>query len=176
LLIIAAILAGRGSISFTALFLSAWAGAVTGNFIGYLFGRKLGRTILLRYGGKIGLTAERLRKVEKTFAQYGAVTIVFARFFIVLRQLNGVVAGMLAMDWRPFLLFNAVGGALWVLAWTVLGFYVGVHGADIAAFLHKLGVLDVAVAVVVVIAIAIWTYKRRIWGNRNANEMEDRDR
>ena len=175
LLITAAILAGRGSISFTAMFFSAWTGAVTGNFIGYLFGIKLGHTLLLRYGRKIGLTVERLRQVEATFAQYGAVTVVFARFFIVLRQLNGVVAGMLEMDWRQFLLFNALGGALWVLAWSVFGFYVGVHGADIAVLLHKLGILDVAVVTVVVIAIAIWTYKRRIRSIRKANEMKDWD-
>jgi membrane protein DedA with SNARE-associated domain len=162
LLITTAILAGRGSISFMSLYFSALVGAVTGNFIGYVVGRKLGYSLLLRYGGKIGLTAERMQKVEKAFAQYGAVTIVFARFFIVLRQLNGVVAGTLAMDWRQFLLLNLLGSALWVLVWTVFGFYVGVHGADIAVFLHKLGILEVAVAVAVAIGIAIWAYKRRI--------------
>ena len=51
------------------------------------------------------------------------MTVVFARFVNVLRQLNGVVAGTVRMDWRRFLAFNALGGTLWVLAWTVAGFH-----------------------------------------------------
>jgi membrane protein DedA with SNARE-associated domain len=91
----------------------AWAGAVIGDNIGYVIGRTFGRAVVLRFGGRIGITADRLRKVEDVFARYGPVTVGFARFFPILRQLNGVVAGTLAMEWRRFLLFNALGGALW---------------------------------------------------------------
>ena len=66
-------------------------------------GRSVGRTVLLRYGQKIGLNDERLRKIEAVFARYGPLTVGFARFFSVLRQLNGVVAGTLKMDWWQFL-------------------------------------------------------------------------
>lgn len=44
LLIVASILASRGDISYVALVLSAWAGSVVGDSIGYLIGRKFGRT------------------------------------------------------------------------------------------------------------------------------------
>jgi membrane protein DedA with SNARE-associated domain len=74
LLIVAAILAGRGDISFSGLFFAAWAGAVIGDNIGYVIGRMLGRNLLRRYGRKIGLTAERLNKVEVAFAYYGPLT------------------------------------------------------------------------------------------------------
>jgi membrane protein DedA with SNARE-associated domain len=40
-----------------------------------------------------------------------------ARFVVVLRQLNGVVAGSVAMPWPRFLLANALGAALWTTAW-----------------------------------------------------------
>ena len=46
--------------------------------------------------------------------RYGAVTVIFARFVNVLRQLNGVVAGTLGMHWLKFLAYNAIGAALWV--------------------------------------------------------------
>ena len=42
------------------------------------------------------------------------------------------------MDWRRFLIFNALGGALWVSLWTVAGFYLGKHGSDIRAVAHDL--------------------------------------
>jgi membrane protein DedA with SNARE-associated domain len=68
LLVVAAILASRGEISFPSLFFSAWAGAVLGDNVGYLAGRMLGHKIIWRYGAKIGLNAERLQKVEAAFA------------------------------------------------------------------------------------------------------------
>ena len=163
LLISAAVLAGRGSISFSTLVFSAWAGAATGNVIGYLLGRHLGRSLLLRYGHNIGITAERLLRVENAFARYGAVTVVVARFFIVLRQLNGIVAGTLEMDWRRFLVFNALGSAIWVLAWTLFSFYVGLHTADIFSLLHKLGLLNIVVAVIASTVIVGCAYKIWIW-------------
>jgi membrane protein DedA with SNARE-associated domain len=163
LLIVAAILAGRGDISFPGLVVSAWAGSVIGDNIGYLIGRMLGHRLVYRYGAKIGLTAERLRRVEAVFARYGPVTVAFARFFSVLRQLNGVVAGTVQMDWRRFIAFNALGAALWVLAWTMAGFYLSRHGARIDELLHKLGYLGGAFAAVALILILAYLFGRRLF-------------
>jgi membrane protein DedA with SNARE-associated domain len=138
LLILASVLAGRGELSLPLLMLSAWAGAVLGDNIGYVIGKRLGRAMILRYGGKIGINADRLNRVEAVFGQYGPFTVAFARFVNILRQLNGVVAGMLKMDWRRFLVFNALGGALWVSAWTLTGFYLGAHVSDIRVIAHDL--------------------------------------
>lgn len=138
LLILASVLAGRGELSLPLLMLSAWAGAVLGDNIGYVIGRRLGRGIVLRYGAKIGITAGRLNQVEAFFARYGPLTVAFARFVNVLRQLNGVVAGLLKMDWKRFLIFNALGGALWVSVWTSAGFYLGTHVSNIKQVAHVL--------------------------------------
>src|SRR5271163_1029248 len=67
LLVIASVLAGRGDLSFPGLLVSAWAGSVIGDNIGYLIGRMLGHRLVYRYGAKVGLTAERLRRVEGVF-------------------------------------------------------------------------------------------------------------
>jgi membrane protein DedA with SNARE-associated domain len=163
LLVIAAILAERGDISFPGLLVAAWAGSVIGDNIGYLIGRMLGRRLILRYGAKIGLTTERLRRVEAVFARYGPVTVAFARFFNVLRQLNGVVAGIVQMEWRRFMAFNALGGALWVLAWTMAGFYLGRHGARIDVLLHKLGYLGAGFAAIALLLILTYFCGRRVF-------------
>jgi len=165
-LISAAVLSGRGNISFITLVFSAWAGAVLGNAIGYLVGRTVGHPLLLRYGRKIGITTERLNKVEAAFARYGGATVMFGRFFVVLRQLTGIVAGMLEMHWGWFLVFNMLGGAFWVLAWTLFGFYVGLHTADIGLVLHKLGLLNIIVATIAVITVVVCVYKIRTRGSR----------
>ena len=163
LLVVAAVLAGRGEISLPGLIFSAWVGAVIGDNIGYLGGRMLGHRLVWRYGGKVGLTAERLNKIETTFARYGPVTVVFARFVNVLRQLNGVIAGTMQMEWWRFLTFNALGGALWVLAWVAAGFYLGSHGADIAVLVHKSGILGMFAFVVALIAGVGYFICRRLF-------------
>jgi membrane protein DedA with SNARE-associated domain len=161
LLIVASVLAARGEISFPSMLFCAWVGGVVGDNIGYLIGRKLGRTVLLRYGEKIGLTAERMDKVETVFARYGPLTVAFARFANVLRQLNGIVAGTLKMDWWRFLLFNALGCALWVLTWGLAGFYLGAHVSSITAFARYLGLAAAVAVAVAAIAVAVRMFRQR---------------
>ncbi|MGH6842443.1 MAG: DedA family protein [Methylocella sp.] len=138
LLIFASVLAGRGELSLLPLMVGAWAGAVLGDNLGYLIGLRLGRAIVLRYGAKIGINAARLNRVEAFFSRYGPATVAFARFVNVLRQLNGVVAGMLKMEWKRFLFFNALGGALWVSVWTLAGYYLGGHVFGLKVIGHDL--------------------------------------
>ena len=102
LLIFASVLVGRGEMSLPALLIFAWAGSVLGDNIGYAIGRTVGRATISRYGAKIGLNEARFKAVEDVFLRYGSTTVVFARFFSVLRQLNGIMAGTLGMNWRRF--------------------------------------------------------------------------
>ena len=97
LLIFGSVLAQRGEISLPALLIFAWAGSVLGDNVGYLVGKTIGRATITRYGGKIGLTDARMSAVEEMFSRYGPATVLFARFFAVLRQLNGIVAGTLGI-------------------------------------------------------------------------------
>ena len=105
--------------------LLAWLGAVVGDNIGYYIGKTGGHHLLIRYGSRIGITHDRLKKVEEFFDRHGDVVIIFARFVVLLRQFNGIVAGTLEMNWARFLLFNAIGAALWVGFWGLLAYWLG---------------------------------------------------
>jgi membrane protein DedA with SNARE-associated domain len=159
-LVFASVLAGRGELSLLPLILSAWAGAVLGDNIGYLIGRRLGRAIILRFGAKIGINADRLNRVEAFFRRYGPVTVAFARFVNVLRQLNGVVAGLLKMEWKRFLFFNALGGALWVSLWTLTGFYLGEHVSDIKVIARDLERAGAILGIGVLLAALVYGLRR----------------
>jgi membrane protein DedA with SNARE-associated domain len=160
LLIFGSVMAEHGDMSFPLLLLFAWIGGVVGDNIGYLIGKRLGRAVLLRYGEKIGFTPKRLSQVETVFARYGTFTVAFARFFNVLRQLNGVVAGTLRMDWWRFLLFNALGCALWVLTWGLTGFYLGEHVSNITKFARSFGLLGAIIVAVLVTGAIIYAFRR----------------
>ena len=162
LLIFASVLAGRGEMSLPALLISAWVGSVIGDNLGFLIGRKLGRKTVLRYGAKVGLTNERFSKIENKYVRYGSATVLFARFFSILRQLNGIVAGMLGMSWWRFVLFDAVGAALWVTVWVFLPAYFSEHLAFIVTLAHhKIVVVSFLIAVGLILAVAFFIQRMR---------------
>lgn len=148
LLIFASALAARGELSFSTLFLGAWIGGTVGDNVGFFVGRHFGRGLALQYGSRIGLTADRLAKVEAIFKQYGALAVTFARFFAFVRQLSGFTAGTLDMKWYRFVLFDAVGVGLWVATWMMFGGYVGEHMTALVAFGQTYWPFVVAVAAV----------------------------
>jgi membrane protein DedA with SNARE-associated domain len=122
-LIAASLLAVRGDIQVVPLYLAASAGAILGDSTGYAIGRFGGRRILQRYGHLVALTPERLERLEDLVRRRGPLGVLFARFVVILRQLNGLVAGSMAMPWPHFLVANAAGGLLWAAVW-VFGPYL----------------------------------------------------
>lgn len=111
--IAASLLAARGELSIVAVYVAVLFGAILGDSTGYLIGRLGGNALLRRFGPRIGLTAERLDAVEDRFAKGGLWIVMAARFLPVLRQLNGLVAGSLAMPFHRFLMAQATGAVLW---------------------------------------------------------------
>ena len=98
-----------------------------GDNLGFALGHFGGRPLALRYGRYVFLTPERLDKTTEFFARHGGKVIVVARFIEGLRQLNGIIAGMSGMPWGRFVVFNAIGAALWVGVWTAIGYFSGSH-------------------------------------------------
>jgi membrane protein DedA with SNARE-associated domain len=153
LLIFGSALAARGEMSFSGLLISAWIGGVAGDNIGYAIGRKFGRKVILQYGEKIGLNDNRLMQVEAVIRKYGPFTVMFARFFNGLRQLNGVVAGTAGMNWWKFLLCNAIGCALWVVTWGFGGRYIAEHVPKFGGLSRALGFIAAAIVVISLIVL-----------------------
>jgi membrane protein DedA with SNARE-associated domain len=164
LLIAGAIAAAAHQLNIFVLLPVAWVGAVIGDNIGFLIGHFGGHRLILRYGGRIGITEERLDQVDAVFERYGGWVIVFARFVVILRQLNGIVAGTLGMHWLHFTLLNALGAALWVGFWGILAYSLGKGVQVYVREFHQLTPLLLALAAVAAVgfaAYAWWYVKRR---------------
>ena len=113
ILIAAALSAAHGHLSIVWVMILACLGAGLGNSLGYLLGRWGGRALLARFK----VRGDRLARLEELFRRYGGGVVLVARFLDGLRQLNGLVAGMLAMPWRVFTGFNLLGAVLWTGVW-----------------------------------------------------------
>jgi len=88
--------------------------------------------------------------------------VVFARFFVVLRQLNGIVAGTTGMRWTTFFAANVVGAAIWVGLWTTLAYRFGGATSLLPLFWHHLALIA---AILTPLAIGLLAWLR--WRQRH---------
>jgi membrane protein DedA with SNARE-associated domain len=127
ILILAAVDAGTGRLNVFLVALLGFLGALLGDNIGFAIGHYGGRPLIERYGRYIFLTPERVARATGFFDRHGGWIIIVARFIEGLRQANGIIAGISGIRWAKFLVFNAIGAALWVAVWTSVGYFSGSH-------------------------------------------------
>ncbi len=162
IIIIAAAYAGSGHLNVVAVALCAFVAAVTGDSLGYLIGRSGLHRVVLRFGRYVGLTHERLARVERFMARHGAKVVGVARFIDGLRQLNGVIAGSAEMPWRRFVVFNAIGATAWVGVWATAGYLAGDHLSEIMKVVRRYQWLTAAVLVLALAGyVAVRVIRRR---------------
>ncbi len=162
LVIGSALLAAKGDMDIAPLLGAVWLAAVLGDNVGYAIGLWGGRRLVLRHGARVGLTEPRLAKVEAFFRRFGGEVVLVARFFVLLRQFNGITAGTVGMPWPKFLLYNAIGAALWTAVWGFGAYLAGHHMAAVLPWVHRFGYAAIAiVALAVVVAVAVRFAKRR---------------
>jgi membrane protein DedA with SNARE-associated domain len=127
-LVSAALLASQHVISPVWVGVAASAGAIVGDSIGYVIGRRGGQRLLAWLGGKFPKHFGRrnMAYAERVFGRWGMWAVFFGRFIALLRILAGPLAGSLRMPYRKFLTANALGGITWAGGTTAVIFYLGV--------------------------------------------------
>jgi membrane protein DedA with SNARE-associated domain len=161
ILIAGAVYAGAGRLNVVLVGAVAFIAAIIGDNIGFAIGHFGGRALALRWGKYVFLTEERLDKAEAFFNRRGAIVITFARFVEGLRQANGIIAGITGMHWLRFLIFNAIGAALWVGTWVSLGYLAGSH---ITTIYHYITLYSYYVLIALAVLLAgyiTWRVLRR---------------
>jgi membrane protein DedA with SNARE-associated domain len=161
ILIAAVVYAGAGKLNIAAVGLVAVLGAVVGDNIGYAVGFFGGRALVVRFGKYVGFTSGRLDKAQDFFRRYGGAVVTGARFIEGLRQANGIVAGTIRMAWPRFLVFNALGAALWVGVWALVGYLAGSHITATYTTVSRYSLYALIALAVVVAALIIRAAVRR---------------
>jgi membrane protein DedA with SNARE-associated domain len=86
---------------------------------------------------------------------------VIARFVEGLRQVNGILAGTVGMQWPRFLGFNALGAVLWVCWWSLLGYFAGEKISEIYDGFERYKWFVIGAAAVIVVAYVAHRVRRR---------------
>lgn len=153
-LIAAGILASNGRFQIALVIAVAAAGAIIGDNLGYLIGRKGGRRLLEHPGPLENRRRAVLRKGEPFFKRHGPKAVFLGRWVSGLRIAAAWLAGINCMRWRTFLFWNALGGIAWATSIGLLAYELG----PTAKHLIKTGGL-VAVGVVVALVVAVLLFR-----------------
>ncbi len=107
--------------------IAASVGAIGGDSLGYLFGRRGGRGLLERFGRRFPkhFGPAHLARAERMFQRFGVWAVFFGRFVALLRILAGPLAGALRVPYRKFLVANAAGGIVWSFGTTFVIYFLG---------------------------------------------------
>src|SRR5215213_790690 len=100
------------------------AAAVLGNITGYGLGWKAGPLLYKRKESKF-FRRQHLHAAENFYKKYGRVALAAGLFFPIIRTFAPVVAGMIRMNFRRFILFTSIGCIGWILSFTLAGYIIG---------------------------------------------------
>jgi membrane protein DedA with SNARE-associated domain len=146
-------LPAAGSLSPMGVAAAAWTGAVLGDNLGYLAGRRWGHRLMRHPAVQRLYDERRLATAERFFRRFGVLAVFGGRFVAILRIFAGPLAGMHRMPWPRFLAANLLGGALWVGAVVAA---VQVAGPGAVSLVSRSGWLGLAAVAVVLAAAYAW--------------------
>lgn len=124
LLFVAGTIAAAGELNVHVLVLFLIAAAIAGDSLNYAIGRYLGPRVF-RFEDSRFFKRAYVDRTHAFFERHGGKAIIIARFVPIIRTYAPFVAGIGAMDYRRFLIFNVTGAVLWVVLLTYAGFFFG---------------------------------------------------
>jgi len=101
------------------------AGTVLGSMLLYVVARRGGRGLVERYGRFIGIRPPQLDRAEAQLNRHGAVAVVLGRLLPGLRVLTAIACGIFNVPFHVFLPAMAAGGLIYIVGYTLLGYFAG---------------------------------------------------
>lgn len=139
------------------LFVIFSVAAILGDTVNYSIGHALGPKVFSFRKSRF-FNPEHLRQTHEFFEKYGGKTIIIARFVPIVRTFAPFVAGIGAMSYSRFFMYNVVGALLWVAVFTYSGYWFG----QLPVIKENLKLLIVGIIVVSLLLPAIEYVKHRM--------------
>ncbi|MEP7204360.1 MAG: VTT domain-containing protein [Ilumatobacteraceae bacterium] len=140
--------------------------AVLGDQVGYLFGRKVGPSLFDRSKSRL-FNPVNVARAHLFFERRGPAAIVLARFVPIVRTFTPIVAGVAKMNYRTFVTFNLIGGFLWGVGVTTLGYFLG----EIDFVKNNLEIAAVVIVAISLLPVAIEYMRHRKAASATADDV-----
>jgi len=158
--------ASSGRFSPFMVVLAGTAGSTLGAVCWYMVGRLVGverlRVFAGRHGHWLTLTPAQVDRADRWFDRYGARAVTFARVVPVVRTFISIPAGVFEMDLRQFILFTAIGDAMWNGMLTTAGYVLRSQYDQVRNYINPVASVVLAVVITTyVVRAATWTRRRK---------------
>jgi membrane-associated protein len=125
LLVTAGLLAATtGVFNIWAIGLLLTVASILGNTVGYGIGKAAGPRLFSREDSLL-FNKKHLYRAHEFYERHGGKTIIIARFMPIVRTFVPVVAGMAAMSYRRYTIYNVIGGLGWIWSMLLIGYFLG---------------------------------------------------
>jgi len=111
--------------NFELALVDATLAGLAGSLISYYLGLKLGRPVVYRLLGRVGVSPKRLDDGERWVDSKGAWSVFVGRFIPGVRSVISIPAGILRMELKPFVVLTVVGSFVWSAALIYIGYSAG---------------------------------------------------
>ena len=173
-LVTAAVLATQHKLAVSPAWIAvaASAGAIAGDSMGFLIGRRAGSPLFDWLGRKFPrhFRPGHVALAERVFTRHGVWAVFFGRFIALLRIFAGPLAGSLRMPYGRFLVANASGGIVWATGITYLIWFLGVAAEK---WMSRLSWLGLVAAVLVGLGITLLVRRKTTTLAREAEARAD---
>ena len=142
--------------------------AITGDQVGYLFGRRVGPALFKRPQSRLFNPAN-VAKAQGFFDRHGTKTIMLARFVPIVRTFAPIVAGVGRMKYRTFVTYNLVGGFVWAAGVTTLGFLLG----KVNFIKHNIEFAAIVIVAISVAPVVLEFLRHRRNGTTGSQESQE---
>ena len=141
--------------------------AVTGNMVGYIFGKKVGPMLFKRKSGLL-FRQEHLIMANEFYKKHGKKTIILSRFFPIVRTFAPIVAGIVKLEYHKFVIYSIVGALFWVNILVLAGYFLGEY---IPQTKDYLGYIVIFLIVITTIPFVVNSIKKKLRKKvKNANQ------
>jgi len=149
-LVLGGVLAYQGRVPLAAVLAAGITGAVIGDSVGYLVGRRWGRRVI---DGSLGrfVKQDHLDRGERYLRERGGKAVFFGRFTAALRVTIPSLSGIARLPYRTFAAYNVAGGIVWATAVILLGYLGGSSWKHVEHLASRIGLAALVLFAVVVL-------------------------
>lgn len=151
----------QGKLSGPLVLFASVMGSVGGAYINYWLAKHYGRLLFTKYGKLFMLTPQKLEKIERYFVDHGAISVFTGRLLPGIKHYIAFPAGLAQMPIKPFMIYCALSGVIWMSILLVLGYAIGENEDLLKPYLLRAKEVLALFAVIIIGAYLIRQRLRR---------------